>query len=46
LVPMSITGTPGSLWKWGTTCSAMETPHVAARSAKFGRTIARQARNA
>jgi hypothetical protein len=23
LAPTSITGTPGSLWKWGTICSAM-----------------------
>ena len=26
VAPISMTGTPGSLWKWGTTCSAMETP--------------------
>ena len=36
LAPISITGTPGSLWKWGTTCSAMGDPRIAARSGDFG----------
>src|SRR5215467_9708535 len=39
LAPISITGTPGSLWKWGTTCSAIETPRVSrlVEQRNFGR---------
>ena len=45
-VEISITGTAGSLWKWGMTCSAMAILVSRAGCAGFGRTIAGRARRA